>query len=333
MEIDIVLGAQYGREGKSKFVRYFSEERAVYDGAIKIGGYSDAPYYDRNKDKMMVSKMIPVANSLVTDMVYIFPRCCYVDMKLLKEEADERKIPYERIMIDPDARVMTEEGSETIARHIPYKQLNGIEIHDVSEFLAEMEDYEFRAIIEAQGGWGLAKDIMVYHNKKIFMPPPSMTAAGIVSLLELSYSKINDVILVTKLGLDDREFPKNRDINVWEILRKNLDEKYPIKEETIDREMLLGMYNSEDVISAIIANDPTILVLNFLDKLDGETEEITEGQLNLVENIEEEMGTTFDYIGNSPRCIRELELPDEGIVDQAFPEMKSMSEVKGEKND
>lgn len=319
MKVDIVLGAQYGGEGKSKFVRYLTEEAFSYDAAVKLGGYTNTPYYDRKEQKMKTSRMIPVANNLEDPMLYMFPKCCYIDLKLLKEEARERGIEHDHIMIDPRATIRLEDGNEGKVKDIPKRNVTGFEICEIEELFRDIEYDEdgddFFAIIEAQGGWALAKDLESFHKGRFNMPVPTMTASGILSLLELSPSKVRDTILVSKLGFDTREFKAKKEQNGWNFVCRDLDSYYPMKKIIEDKDLNPTMYNYKIIEEAIIANDPTITVLNFLDIVDDNpaveglaVEGLSDKQMEYVEKIEKEMGTSFDYVGNGSRSISHLEM-------------------------
>lgn len=332
MSVDIIVGAHYGDEGKSKFARYYSDAFVEYDGAIKIGGYSKSTFYDRKLDRMVTCNMLPAATNGKNNMLYLFPGFSYVNLAMLKKEAIERGISFDQILIDTDAHVENENGEVLFASVYTDTELEGMQQVNVSKYLSESGDKRF--LVEGQHGFGIAKKMTGYNwnGDSVFIPEfiaPTTVASGIVSLLNISPSEVNDIILVSRIG----SVPKvhkdvcDPDMNPWKLLLYG-EEQYP----------LMGIdpiedfpYDIEMVSDAILVNSPSLMVLNFLDVVDSsakDTEEYSEKQLDIIDYIEDQLGTTFDFVGNGKRNVAPLIYSEEKMAELEDETLKQLGAAK-----
>lgn len=322
MRVDIVVGATYGDEGKSKFSRFYSDELNIYAGVIKVGGYCTNTFYDWRSDTMMSNEMLPAATGRRDEMFFIFPWCSYIDLNILKAEAIQRKIPSNRIIIDDHAFV-TKSG-------LLWKKAGEIDdlgigvVMSVQKFFSGWDDTT-KFLVEGQGGYGLAKEFVEEYGVSNFpMLPPTMTASGIASLLDIAPTDVDDVILVSRIEHMRKEIcPSVNDLEWYGTpLQMVMRGSYEKDGKIISIESPeITPYNFELVSRAILANDPSILVLNHLDDVDDQCEDqddLTDKEHDILDWIERSLGTTFDFVGYGPKKISALSNPDSTPVEDAF---------------
>lgn len=304
MIVDIIVGATYGNEGKSKFARYYSDTIVKYVGVIKIGGYCTNNFYDWRSDSIMTNHMLPASTGYKDEMYFIFPRGSFIDVDLLKKEVEMRKIPNDKVIIDNRAYVYL----NGLQDYLGFAETQKIDVGvttDVNQFLLEW-DPSSRFLVEGQGGYGLAKEIYNEYYKTMPMLPPTMTASGIVSLLNIAPTDVDDVILVTRLESERKEvIPSTNDI--WKSIMSGSYEYDNLVANILSPEM--EPYNISLVREAIIANDPSILVLNHLDTVESNQEDpsiFTDRQYDVLGWIERELGVNIDYVGYGKKEISEL---------------------------
>ena len=91
--IDIVIGLQYGDEGKGKIVNYLAESHK-YDLCIRYNGGCNAGhtvYVDKTETSSVkiVTHLVP--SGIIHGIPSIIGDNCYVDLKKLKKELDDLK--------------------------------------------------------------------------------------------------------------------------------------------------------------------------------------------------------------------------------------------------
>lgn len=322
MSFDIIVGAQSGNEGKSKFSRFYSTRWKHYDAAIKIGGYCSNTFYDERLERIITSRMIPAATNEENDMLYIFPRNSFVNIEMVKKEAKEREISLSNIIIDNYATVcdigeyLYYRGYSFPAFNIRQEHLDGMEITDTYALYSQMGGVDI--IVEGQGGYRLGRQLHDARPCDILMSAvPTMTASGIASLLNIGPSDINDVILVSRIEDVTIPVPTYKSTisdKIWlDILKGEYCDELLEPADVFDRDKEY----IDAVSQAIYANSPDILVLNFLDLVDSKegknTEGFTSAQMDKIDWIEEELGVTIDFIGNGETRMSHLDNPDDEI--------------------
>lgn len=315
MKVDIIVGSSWGDEGKSKFARYYSDNVVVYDGVIKVGGYCTNNFYDWRSDQMMHGEMIPAAVGYKNEMYYFFPKDCYVDLNMVKKEAEMRKIPNDRIVIDPRANMIYPDNHigapDTDTEHIPFL------VADVLDVITGSAS-DARFLIEGQGGYGIAKEL--YEECDLPCLVPTMTASGICHMVNISPTDVDDVILVTRLESVRKEYIGIGGANMLDQFIKGIYEN-PNYIATIESPETTP-YNLELVKEASLINDPSIIVVNHMDSVDNmKTSEdgLSPHQKDVLKWIESQLGFTVDYVGYGESQVAELEKPAtfESMIDQS----------------
>src|SRR5271157_924185 len=101
MPVTIVVGGQYGSEGKGKVAHYFAREmRASF--VVRCGGPNSGHTVIDEQGRTRIFQQLPTAAILPSVKLAICSGS-YIDLDVLFREMDETKIGTARLLIDPDA--------------------------------------------------------------------------------------------------------------------------------------------------------------------------------------------------------------------------------------
>lgn len=107
MGVSIVIGGQYGSEGKGKVANYFANKFNA-DVTMRVGGTNSGHtvYWD---DKKYVLKVLPAA-AVGNESKIVIPSGQYINLDILKEEIELVTLESSRLKIDPFAVIITEDN-------------------------------------------------------------------------------------------------------------------------------------------------------------------------------------------------------------------------------
>ena len=83
MSVSIIIGGQYGSEGKGK-VAYKLAEKVNATAVVRVGG-SNSGHTVYVNDKKYALRMLPTA-SLLQGVTAVLPAGAYIDVEVLKQE-------------------------------------------------------------------------------------------------------------------------------------------------------------------------------------------------------------------------------------------------------
>ena len=109
MPVAVVVGGQFGSEGKGKVALEFARAATEKDiTLVRVGGpNSGHTGYDRHK-KRFALRQLP-AGSIDRNVDVVFPAGSYIDVELLLSEIDLLRFPSDRIFISNYARIVLPE--------------------------------------------------------------------------------------------------------------------------------------------------------------------------------------------------------------------------------
>ena len=103
MPISIIVGGQYGSEGKGKIAHWLArKQRARY--TIRVGG-SNSGHTVVDRGRHSVLRHLPTS-ALLDDVIAVIPTGAYLDVDILLREAEETGLTKDRLFIHPMAVVM-----------------------------------------------------------------------------------------------------------------------------------------------------------------------------------------------------------------------------------
>lgn len=327
--ISIIVGGQFGSEGKGKVTKMFTEKYHA-TSVVKVGGTNSGhTVYDKD-GKPFVFRVLPSA-AINGDVNLILPAGSYIDVDVLEAEMNALSIPEERVKIHPNAGIITDydvvdeatrglgdkigsTGSGTgecvlnrICREGFYvkaadePRLSRF-ICDTTAFLRDEMNQRHHVVVEGTQGFGLS---LIHSPYYPFVTSRDTTAAGFLSEIGLSPFDVKNVVLVLRtypirVGGNSGPLPNEID---WETVSKRAHRD--IKEYTSVTKRLrrVAEFDADIVKQAISVNRPLTVVLNFLDYIYDEIvddEGFGPNRVAEIERIENLIGRKVSYVGLGP---------------------------------
>lgn len=334
MPISIVIGGQFGSEGKGKVALEITRQSKVPVTVIRVGGpNSGHTGYDRTGRKHAL-RQLPAA-CIDGNVDVVLPSGSYIDVDLLLREIEALRYPKERIRISEFARIIRPQHREwerkaglvsaigstgsgvggaimaTVAREAKNFELishSALEEPRLQCFLDENLPYTlqaaskegYRIVVEGTQGFGLSLLEGGYWPKATSR---STTAAGALAESGLSPIDVDDVTMVI------RSFPIRvagdsgllAGETTWEEISRIAGR--PIREHTTvtGRTRRVGHFDYHLVRRALAVNQPTRLVLNHMDYIGQLTDlKDTESAVSrFLNTVERKVSRKVDWLGFS----------------------------------
>lgn len=336
MPVTVVVGGQFGSEGKGKIAHYLAREMSARI-VVRCGGPNSGHTVIDEHGSARIFQQLPTASILPNVMLAICSGS-YIDLNILFREIKETKLDSGRLIIDPYAVIITEElkareaqcglirkigstGSGTgaavaarinreesllFAKDIPeLKQYKA----NVSEVLRNVLDSRGRIIIEGTQGFGLSP----FHSRLYpYTTSRDTTAAAFIAEAGLSPLDVDDVVLTIRafpIRVAGNSGPLLDEID-WETVTVEGKHSQPIEERTSVTKYVrrVARFHPGIVRMAIKVNRPSKIVLNHLDyicspKIEGRDKLV----INFVFKVEESIKRGIEFLGFGPNLIERNE--------------------------
>ena len=331
--VDVVVGGQYGSEGKGHIVSYLAGD---YDLLVRVGGpnaghtvYDEpAPYTFHHLPSG--TRSAPGARLLIGPGATIW-------IPGLLQEISDNQIDCERLSIDPQAMVITKAdrnherslvksmgstgqgGGIAASRRIKYRQPGRVKLardyRELTPFIrpacAILEDAfrrSGRVLLEGTQGTGLS----LYHGIYPFVTSRDTTVAGCLAEAGISPSRTRKIVMVCRTYPIRVQNPPDgtsgplREIE-WEVVERRAGlPKGCLKEKertsTTKRERRVGEFEWAALRSAASLNAPTDIALTFVDYIDKKNArarrfgQLTEPTIRFIEEVERVAGAPVSLI-------------------------------------
>ena len=336
MPISVVVGGQYGSEGKGKVALEIARRSGSPVVAVRVGGPNSGHTGYDSAGRKRVFRQIPVA-AADGDADVVIPAGSYIEPQLLLAELEELGLDRERVVVDRAARIVTEAhrrweseagltpligstgsgtGAAVIAaaargslklgldspRAVEEPRLKGL-LGDAGAVLRERLDRGARVIVEGTQGFGLS----VIHGEWPHATSRDTTAAGFLSEAGLSPREVDDVTLVLRchpIRVAGRS-GNLADETDWKAIAEEAKADRDLTELTTvtGKVRRVGHFDAELARRAIMINQPNRIVLNHLDYVDWSVREgiLSEKAQRFVALIEREIGRRTDWLGTNER--------------------------------
>lgn len=337
MPVTVIVGGQFGSEGKGKVAHFMAKELAA-TVAIRVGGPNSGHTVIDREGVPIIFKQLPTA-ALLPNVQCLLPAGAYIRTDVLLEEIRIAKLNTERLLIDPKAVVITERelveerdselrrsigstgsgtGAAVIARLKRMVQVRFARDEEVLkpfvrpavQFLRKRLDKKERVLIEGTQGFGLS----VLHSPHYpFATSRDTTAAGFVAEAGLSPLDVDDVVMVLRafpIRVPGNSGPLPDEIS-WETLAHESGHRSRIAEYTSVTKSLrrVARFDPAIVHGALAVNRPTRIVLNHVDYVDVEcaaTGRLTTRAMSFVRDVTSYVNAPIDYVGFGPDHLARL---------------------------
>ena len=335
MPVTVIVGGQFGSEGKGKVAHDFARRQGA-SIAVRVGG-SNSGHTVIDRGIARVFRHLPTA-AILPDVLCVIPAGSYIDPDVLLGEVSSIDLWPERLVIDPNAVLITErEKQEEAASGLRDKigstasgtgaavqrriARNGSACFVASDerlaryvrptrpLMRARLDRGERIIVEGTQGFGLS---LLHSQAYPNVTSRDTTAAGFISEAGLSPLDVDDVILVIRafpirVAGNSGDLPLEID---WDTIAKEGGHR----QELVERTSVTGKirraarFHPDVVRAAIEANQPTRIVLNHVDYVDsncGSFGGLTAKADAFVRDLEAAISLRVDLVGISASSLLE----------------------------
>jgi adenylosuccinate synthase len=333
MPLTVVVGGQYGGEGKGKIVSHLSVADNV-DYVVRCGGPNSGHTVDFD-GKRCILRLLP-AGFVNPNARLLLAAGALINPDILLQELEHCKVHPSRLGVDFNAGVITEQDEKyekalDLGKKIG-STLSGVGaavasrvLRNGSFHLAKDEsklrpfltcvsseinlalNKNLRVVVEGTQGFGLS----LYHSRFYpFTTSRDTTASAFLSEVGVSPLRATTVIMVLRtfpIRVGGNSGPLANEIT-WEKLQVLSGYPYNIREFTsvTNRPRRIAFFDLEMVKKATMVNRPTHIALNGLDYIDyrnrgvGNISDLTSPARKFVDRIQKETGIRVTFWGTGP---------------------------------
>jgi adenylosuccinate synthase len=356
MSLWVVVGGQYGSEGKGKVSAFITKQENI-DICIRCGGPNSGHSFVDDSGKTVVLRQLPTGFVNPRTRLLI-PAGALIDPLVLKQEIDSLSLPADRIGIDKRCFIISEDDRQQEQRLGLRERLSstlcgvgaaqarrvlrsedarlvrdvvkdhpwlGKYLTDVSDEVNTALDREGKVLIEGTQGLGLS----LYHSEHYPKTTSrDTTAAGFLSEVGVSPRLVTEIVVVLRtfpIRVAGPQAGPLKDEISWEQLQRESAYPRAIEERTsvTNKVRRVGRFDWELAERAVMVNRPTRLAVNGLDYLGASNrgEQYWEGLTSSVHKflceLEQKLGVAVTYGGTGPSL--EDVVVRKRTVDNAFP--------------
>ena len=334
MAVTVVIGGQYGSEGKGKLVSYLACQSEEELATVRCGG-SNAGHTAVGNGKSYRLRQLP--SGAVADHGGLYLAAgMLLDLEVLLREIAETGVIADRLRIDRNAAVISpedrlEEGRIQLGARVgstltgtgvatarkvlrdPNLELaaNVVELApylaDVSKELNDVLDRKGRVIVEGTQGFGLS-----LHHSGLFPYTTSRdtTAAAFLSEAGLSPIEVDEILVVFRtypIRVAGNSGPLEGELS-WDEVSRRAGYPTPLSEYTTvtGRLRRVGEFNWDLARRAVMVNRPTAIALHGADYLNysdfGLTswESLSADTQTFVRRLENDLDVPVKYLFTGP---------------------------------
>lgn len=331
MPLTVIAGGQFGSEGKGKVAHYFAERREA-SAAVRVGGSNSGHTIVDQRGKTHVFRVLPTA-AVLDRTICVLGAGSYVAPELLFEEMRRTELPAERVWIDPNAFVLSDQHRETEQRSALGDRIGSTQsgtgaavierierlsashlaqndsrlapfVRPVRTLLRELMRHGEHVIVEGTQGFGLSLLHSPHYPKATSR---DTTAAAFVAEAGLNPLDVLDVVLVIRafpirVAGDSGRLPNEVD---WQtIAREGGWESSLVEYTSVTKKVRrVARFDPSIVKEAIVTNAPTCIVLNHVDYIDAtmhNSSRLNSRGDSFVKQIEADLQCHIDLVGLGP---------------------------------
>ncbi len=107
MPVTVVVGGQFGSEGKGKVAHFFAKEQKATI-AVRVGGTNSGHTVVDPSGSPLIFRQLPTAG-LLPHVTCVLGAGSYIDLDILFDEIARVGLSEDRLLIDPNAMLITEQ--------------------------------------------------------------------------------------------------------------------------------------------------------------------------------------------------------------------------------
>jgi len=323
--VDVLVGGQYGSEGKGQVAAYLSKE---YDMLVRVGGPNAGHKVYRGEEPDTFHTL--PSGSRVSSAELLLGPGAVVDIATLLKEINSLQIEPDRLTIDPQVLIITDDDKKQEARLIEEIGSTGQGVgaatarrilqRDESVQLAKhiqelkpfvrpawerlerrMRDPRTRILLEGTQGTALS----LYHGPYPWVTSRDTTVAGCLAEAGISPGHVRRSIMVTRTlpirvespkGKGKTSGPMKQELSFKQIAERchvpETDIRKTERTSTTNKTRRIGEFDWELFKKSVFLNSPTDIALTFVDYIDGENQnarrfdQLTPATLRFIEEVE-----------------------------------------------
>ena len=328
MPISIVIGGQFGSEGKGKVSYYFANKfNAV--AVVRVGGTNSGHTVISGAGKEYVFRILPTS-SIDKNKLSILPSGSYIDLQILHSEIEMSGIMKDNLKIDPYSVIIDKFMKDSEAQISLMDKIGSTQsgtgaavigrlsrtenvifakdcadlapfITDTKGLMRSLLNENQHIVIEGTQGFGLSP---INSNYYPYCTSRDTTAAGFLMEAGLSPFDVANVIMVIRsypirVGGNSGPLPSEID---WDTIAKRSGATIDLKEFTSATKRIrrVAEFDADVVKKAISVNMPNIVALNHLDYVDyncHDSEHLSDTTYAFIKSIQDMICHSIDYVG------------------------------------
>lgn len=348
MSVWVVVGGQYGSEGKGKIAAFITLQEEI-DICVRCGGPNSGHCLVDESGSLLALRQIPTGYVRPGTRLLI-PSGGLIDLEVLRKELDLLGLGPDRVGIDRRTMIIEESDRQTernlqlrerlsstlcgVGSAVARKVLRGDDVRlaesvathepwlkpfltDVSAEINDGIDHGRKVLVEGTQGFGLS----LYHSDAYPKTTSRDTsAAACISECGISPMLVSAVVLVLRtfpIRVAGQQAGPMFQETDWETVRRESGYSHGIAEFTTVTGKLrrVGRFDYELARQAVAVNRPTSLAVNFLDYISVENrdarfaDELTESTRRMISHLQSELGVPITCGGVGPTLTETFSIP------------------------
>jgi len=340
MSLWVVVGGQYGSEGKGKTAAYITQQEDI-DICVRCGGPNSGHSFVASDGTTHVVRQLPTGY-LRPETRLLIPAGALVDLYVLKRELNYLAIDASRVGVDENAMIvegydrkrelqlgLRQQLSSTlcgVGSAVARRALRGSDVRlardaatrctwlrrmitSVSEETNEAIDQGKKVLVEGTQGFGLS----LYHTQEYPKATSrDTTAAAFLSEVGLSPRLVTEIVLVLRtfpIRVAGSQAGRLFQEITWEDVRRESEYAWEIEERTSVTNLprRIARFDWQLATRAVQANRPTRIALTGLDYVDfrcyGATHasKLSQRAYDFANELQMRLATAVVYCSASPR--------------------------------
>jgi adenylosuccinate synthase len=328
MPISVVVGGQFGSEGKGKVAHFLAKDRQA-DIAVRVGGPNSGHTVIDSKGEALVFRHLPTA-CIAPGVASVIPPGSYISIATLMKEMKICDAQVDSLFIDPHAWIVTPEDEETetkgglmraigstgsgmgaaLSRRISRategtfaKNVSELKpyLADTSELLTQALNRNKRIVVEGTQGFGLS---LLHSQSYPHCTSRDTVAAAFVAEAGLSPMDVDEVVMVIRsfpIRVSGASGPLAAEID-WETITAVSGYAEPQIEYTSVTQKVrrVARFDAAVVKRAIAHNRPTCIAMNHIDYIDANCaidEKLTRKAAVFLRSVEQQIGMEIGLLG------------------------------------